>query len=201
MYNNNFNLLDFYHDLTESIIAALEAKDEYTANHSRRVSEMSENLCSYFDISASEIEKIHIAAHVHDIGKIGIPDNILTKKGLLNEEEWKIMRQHPEIGAKILNSSKYFKDISDIVLHHHERWDGNGYPNKISKLSIPFGSRIIAVCDSIDAMLSERPYRKLMTMQECKNEIKNGSEIMYDPFIVNVILKNWNKIVIKNYNY
>lgn len=107
-----------------------------------------------------EIQKIHIAAHLHDIGKIGVPDAILLKEGRLEPEEWEQMKKHSEIGAEILSKSHHLGELKDIVLHHHERYDGGGYPAKIQGKQIPLGSRIIAICDSIDAMSSNRCYRK-----------------------------------------
>lgn len=184
-----------YHDLIESIVAALEARDEYTANHSRRVSDMTEQVCFSLGMSKGECENIHIAAHVHDIGKIGIPDSILLKTVKLNDEEWNYIKMHPQIGADILSKSKLLQPLKGIVLHHHERWDGTGYPLKLKATNIPLGARIIAVSDSIDAMMSNRIYREALSLEQCKKEIKRFSGKMYDPEIVKCVLKDWDKIV------
>jgi HD-GYP domain-containing protein (c-di-GMP phosphodiesterase class II) len=185
-----------YHDVIDSIVTALDAKDPYTCNHSKRVGDMTYNLCTYLGMKGREREVIHIAAHVHDIGKIGIPDNILNKNSKLTAEEWEYMKRHPQIGFDILNKSRHLKDISKIVLHHHERWDGKGYPSGLTKSDIPLGSRIIAICDSIDAMMSKRAYRNTISIEECKAEIQKNINIMYDPMIAECMLHNWNHILI-----
>ncbi|WP_330634584.1 HD-GYP domain-containing protein [Anaerovorax sp. IOR16] len=149
-----------YHDLIFGIVTALEARDEYTASHSIRVSDMTEQICCLLNLSEEEMETIHIAAHLHDIGKIGIEDHILRKSGPLNKGEWLLMKQHPVIGYEILKKVERFELIAAIVRHHHERWDGMGYPDGIKGKAIPLGSRIIAITDSIDAMLNDRQYRK-----------------------------------------
>jgi putative nucleotidyltransferase with HDIG domain len=187
-----------YHDLVESIAAALDAKDSYTAEHSLRVGNMSLKLCKFLKISELDAEIIHIAGHVHDIGKIGVPDFILNKNGKLTEEEWGIIKQHPQIGAKILEKSQSLKEISKIVLHHHERYDGKGYPCGLKGEEIPYGSRIIAVCDSIDAMLSKRAYRESLPVLACKNEIEKNIGFMYDKEIAVCALENWDEIVVGN---
>ena len=184
-----------YHDLIASIVATLEAKDRFTADHSMRVSDMTEQICKKMGLPSWQIETIHIAAHVHDIGKIGIPDSIIAKPGSLTHDEWTRVKEHPRIGADILNKSGELSEIADIVLHHHERWDGKGYPDGIKGDAIPLGSRIIAVCDSIDAMTSERSYRKILSIEACREEIRRNSGLMYDPKIVDVVLREWDKIV------
>lgn len=190
---------EVYHDIIESMAAALDAKDIYTAGHSTRVGNMANKLGIYLGIKDDDLEVLHIAGHLHDIGKIGVPDNILNKNGRLDFEEWELMKKHPEIGYNILSKVKSLEDISYIVLHHHERWDGKGYPNGLCEEKIPLGARIIAVCDSIDAMQSDRPYRKLISDFECRQEIIKNTGIMYDPRIVDCIIENWNEIVVEYY--
>jgi len=193
--NESKNLL-IYHDLILSIVAALDAKDTYTANHSLRVSDMTEQLCEIMGLPEEETTKIHMAAHVHDIGKIGVPDYILSKIDPLEETEWTMIRAHPRIGANILNKSKGLKEIANIVLHHHEYWNGKGYPDGLIGEKIPLGSRIIAVCDSIDAMMSHRAYRSHnLTADQCRCELKNNEGIMYDSEIIQLTLKYWNQII------
>lgn len=185
-----FSQKKIYHDIIESLVAALEAKDLYTRGHSDRVADMSYEVAKGLGISGSELEEIHMAAHLHDIGKIGVPDNVLNKNGKLAPHEWEYMKMHPVIGYKILSKSKRLKAISEIVLYHHERWDGKGYPGGISQADIPIGSRIIAVCDAIDAMTSDRPYRKAMSFETCLNELNINKGIMFDPVVVDYILNN-----------
>ncbi len=187
--------IQYYHDMVDSIITALEAKDIHTANHSRRVSDMAERFCSVLRVTAQENIEIHLAAHVHDIGKIAIPDAILSKSSSLTAEEWEVMKSHPVIGSRILGTSDLLGSIGKIVLHHHERWDGNGYPDGLSGIGIPYGSRIIALCDSVDAMLSERPYRAPLSMSLCRSEIIAGSSLMYDPGLTDIFIRHWNEII------
>jgi len=186
---------DFYHDLIASLAAALDAKDYYTSGHSTRVGDMSYNLGKFLNLDSNKLEILHIAAHLHDIGKIGIPDKILNKKGTLTDEEWCIMKSHCAIGYNILSKSQSLLYIAKIVLHHHEKFNGTGYPSGLKSEDIPYESRIIAVCDSIDAMKSIRPYKKVMNDKECINELIINKSIMYDPKIVDCLLEHWNDIV------
>ena len=180
-----------YHEFVDCITSALDARDPYTGNHSRRVSDMACFLCMKLGLSDSETQEIHIAGHLHDIGKIGIPDRVLLKPGKLNDEEWELMKQRPQIGSDILLKSQQCARISAIILHHHERWDGNGYPYGAKGEEIPLGARIIAVCDSIDAMASARAYRKALPLEACRAEIERNSGLMYQPEIAKAALENW----------
>lgn len=191
---------DIYHDIIESLAAALDLKDTYTSGHSTRVGNMSHDLGKYLGISDDDLQMIHIAAHLHDIGKIGVPDNILNKNGKLNSSEWELMKQHSEMGYNILKKADSLKEISHIVLYHHERWNGSGYPKGLTKTEIPTGSRIIAICDSIDAMRSTRSYRNAISEDECYNEILKNKGLMYDPQITDCIIKNWSNIVTTYYS-
>lgn len=183
-----------YHEMVECITSALDARDPYTGNHSRRVSDMACFLCQKLGISHEETQEIHISGHLHDIGKIGVPDRVLLKPEKLNDEEWELMKKHPEIGADILSKSPHFSRIAAIILHHHERWDGKGYPFGAKGTEIPIGARIIAVCDSIDAMASARAYRKALPLDVVKSEIEKNIGIMYDPKIAQVALDNWEEL-------
>lgn len=183
-----------YHELAECIASALDARDPYTGDHSRRVSDMACFLSQKLGLSDGEAMEIHIAAHLHDIGKIGIRDSVLCKEGRLTDEEWAQMKRHPGIGADILKKCSGFARISAIILHHHERYDGKGYPFGASGEEIPLGARIIAVCDSIDAMLSTRSYRKAMELSQCRAEIERNIGVMYDPVVAELALKHWEEI-------
>lgn len=184
-----------YHEIIECITGALDAKDNYTAGHSQRVSDMAYQICKLVGLSHRDMERIHIAAHLHDIGKIGVPDYILNKPGKLNEEEWEQMKKHPEIGANILSKSHRLMDLYEMVLYHHERYDGGGYPAGLKAEQIPVGARIIAICDSIDAMTSNRHYRNAMSLEYCYNEIERNLGKMYDPIIGRFVLEHWQEIV------
>ena len=185
---------DKLHDVIECLTSAMEAKDPYTSGHSSRVADMTYDIAISMGITGKKLEIIHLAAHLHDIGKIGIPEAILNKEDKLLPAEWELIKKHPEIGYNILSKSKQMKEIAKIVLHHHERWDGKGYPQGLSKGEIPLGSRIIAVADSIDAMTSSRPYRMALSWEECQKEINENSGVQFDPAVVkatNIASKGW----------
>ena len=176
---------ELYHEFVECISSALDARDPYTGDHSRRVSDTATLLAKMLGLSDDEIQEIHIAAHLHDIGKIGIPDSVLLKPGRLDDEEWKMMKRHPQIGADILAKSPRFSRISAIILY-----DGKGYPFGAKEQEIPLGSRIIAVCDSIDAMASARAYRKALPLDTVYEEIEKNIGLMYDPDVAKKLLDN-----------
>ena len=184
-----------YTDIVDCMLIVLGSKDTYTLNHSIRVGKMAYKLGEFLGMSTNELEALNMAGKLHDIGKIGIPDSILNKTEKLDRNEWNIMKKHSQIGYGILSKSKSLKCISYVVLNSHERWDGKGYPNGLSGQEIPFASRVISICDSVDAMKSNRSYRKLISDLECRKELIKNKGIMYDGIIVECIVKNWNKIV------
>lgn len=183
-----------YHEIIECIACALDAKDPYTAGHSQRVSDMARTIAEMMGFSKKDVEKIHVAAHLHDIGKIGVPDAVLNKTDKLSKEEWEAMKKHPSIGAEILSKSEHLSELKSIVLCHHERFDGKGYPLGLKGERIPVGARIIAICDSIDAMTSTRSYRKAHDFNFCYEEIRKNLGTMYDPIIGAYVLEHWEKI-------
>lgn len=188
----NCETLIDYHEIIDCIVSALDAKDPYTAGHSERVSDMAVVVCNLLKMKEEDVQAVHIAAHLHDIGKIGIPDSILLKEEKLTDDEWQKLKKHPEIGAEILSKSHHLSRLKDIVLHHHERFDGKGYPSGLKGNEIPLGARIIAICDSIDAITSNRCYRKAHDFEFCRQEIEKNLGIMYDPDIGRLVLDNWN---------
>ena len=188
-------VLSQFHDLILCIISALEARDIYTSHHSSRVAEMTETICEIIGLDEDEKEIYHIAAHLHDIGKIGIRDDVLLKEGNLNDEEWEIMKSHSEQGYNILMNAKSFEVVANVVRSHHERYDGKGYPDGLKGTDIPLGARIIAIADSIDAMISDRPYRKGMDTEICKEQIRKNIGVMYDPKIATKVLECWDKVL------
>jgi len=192
-----------YHEVIDCLVAALEAKDAYTSGHSTKVADMTCELAKELGIKGSALEDIHLAAHLHDIGKLGIPESILNKKGKLFAHEFAQIKMHPEIGYNILVKSKGLRNIARIVLHHHERWDGKGYPHGLKEDKIPLGSRIIAVADSIDAMTSDRPYRPAMDWEVCKEEILKNKALQFDPAVVEAagkLFPKWDKVYLKEKN-
>ena len=184
---------DLFHDVIECLVAALEAKDVYTSGHASRVADMAYDLAKKIGMRGNRLDTIHIAGHLHDIGKIGIPDQVLNKKGRLLPHEWAQIQQHPEIGYNILRKSKRLDRMAKIVRFHHERWDGKGYPKGLKGESIPMGARIIAICDTVDAMTSLRSYREPFTWEYCKQEVAFNKGKQFDPVLVDAIGDLWGR--------
>jgi HD-GYP domain-containing protein (c-di-GMP phosphodiesterase class II) len=182
-----------FHEFSENLIKVLEKKDIYTAGHSDRVAEISFMLSKTMGLSERHCAFIHVAAHLHDIGKIGIPDGILLKTGKLSNAEFRIIQEHPVIGAEIFENNSKFNTMSKIILHHHERYDGKGYPNGLLKDQIPLGSSIIAVCDAFDAMTTARSYRQNISIDNAIKEIKTHRESQFHPEAVDAVLCLYNQ--------
>jgi len=170
------------------LINALEAKDLYTYGHSSEVSDIANDIMKELQIDPDEQFVISFAAVLHDIGKIGIPDHIIHKTTELSDEEFAIIRQHPVIGEKILEGIPSLDKIRYIVRHHHERYDGTGYPDRLVGESILLGARVITVADSFQAMISDRPYRKGMSQEVAVEELEKNKGTQFDPHIVNAFL-------------
>jgi cyclic di-GMP phosphodiesterase len=176
----------FFFHLVESLAISLDEKDEYTHGHSKRVTNLSLQLAEYAAEEDVDFELLRLCGVLHDIGKIGIPDKILGKNGSLTGEEFALIKKHPEKGAQILRpmeSDDRVARISKIVKHHHERYDGKGYPDGLQGKEIPYLSRIITIADSYDAMTSDRPYRKGMDIGEAIEEIRGNSGSQFDPLL------------------
>ncbi len=186
--------IDDLHEMVDALSAALDAKNSYMCGHSERVAELSLMLAKHMGLSAAEQTRIHIGAHLHDIGKIGIPDAILNKQGKLTADEFAIIRQHPEIGDTIVGKLKVFHSVADIVRHHHERMDGKGYPDGLCGQEISLGARIVAVADAFDAMTSARPYRSALTVSQAIDETRRCQGTQFDPDIVAVLVNMSSKI-------
>ena len=167
---------------------ALDARDRYTESHSIRVAELAGNLGERLELGDREVELIRTAAALHDLGKIGVRDDILNKPGPLTEEEWEIMRKHPDIGADMIAQHSALAEVSPLVRHHHERWDGSGYPAGLKGDVIPFGARILSVADSFDTITGARLYRRsLMTPIEGVEDISRRANQWYDPNVVDAL--------------
>ncbi len=177
------NLQRAYIDTLSALTSAIDAKDSYTRGHSERVTELSIQLAEFMEVEKSEVEKIKLGGLLHDIGKIGIPEGILNKPGRLTEEEFEIIKSHPEMGVKIMGKVEFLEAIVPIILSHHERYDGRGYPQGLKGLDIPLLARIVSVVDTYDAMTTDRPYRKAMTIEEALKEINHCSGSQFDPEI------------------
>jgi len=174
------------HQFAESLGFAIDAKDQTTRRHSDEVAQVSQELALELRLSESQAGIIHVAAHLHDIGKIGVPDAVLGKRGVLTPSEWQAIRRHPQAGADILRPVLSLNNLGvvDMVLHHHERYDGAGYPYGLKGVAIPLGARIIALADSLSAMLQDRPYRRSRSFGWAHDEIIRCSGTQFDPRVV-----------------
>lgn len=167
-------------DFAKILLNTVGAKDNYTEKHSIRVTNLSLYFGNYLGISKEDLETLNLAASFHDIGKIGVPDRILLKEGKLTDEEYEQIKYHPTIGANILGVSDIFKDVAPIVKAHHERYDGNGYPDKLKGEEIPYLARLLALCDSFDAIVAKRPYKEAKTIEYALEQIKNSENTQFD---------------------
>ncbi|MBI2954287.1 MAG: HD-GYP domain-containing protein [Chloroflexi bacterium] len=167
-----------------TLAKALRRKDPYTQAHSHRVEAYSAVIAGELGVGGQELETIRQAAALHDIGKIGVPDEILTKPDRLTEEEMHIIREHPRIALKMLKDLLYSRECVTSVYHHHEWFNGEGYPARRAGEKIPLGSRVIAVADAYDAMTSDRPYRKATSVKQAERELLYCSGSQFDPEVV-----------------
>ena len=186
--DTNEKLGKAYLESIQTLRYTVEAKDPYTRGHSDRVSEYSELIGKYLNLSEDDLHKLKIGGLFHDIGKIGVPDSILLKTSRLTDDEYSEIKNHPSIGAHILSNASLFQDIIPIVKHHHERYDGFGYPGKLAGEDIPYLARIAAVADSFDAMTSKRTYRDSLPIDIVKQEIEKNKGTQFDPKIADVFL-------------
>lgn len=178
------------HQFAESLGHAVDARDSATFNHSWEVAELSRMIAAAVGLTPKQAETVHLAGHLHDIGKIGVPDAILRKQGSLTPEEWSQMKRHPETGAAIIRPVAAFGGrggIADMVLYHHERFDGAGYPHRLRGEEIPMGARIIAVADTVSAMLQNRPYRPGTSFGAVLAEIRRCAGTQFDPAVVEAL--------------
>jgi len=167
----------------------VEARDPYTAGHQRRVSELAAAIALEMGLPEEQVNGIHLAAMIHDVGKIHIPAEILSKPGKLNDIEFMLVKTHPQSGYDILKGVKFPWPIADIILQHHERMDGSGYPQGLKDGEILLESRIMAVADVVEAMSSHRPYRPALGIMAALSEIDRGRRSVYDPEVVDACLR------------
>jgi len=186
-------LEEAFRETIEGLVFALEAKDRFTRGHSERVSQYAKIIAEGMGLPEEEVEKISQAARLHDIGKIGIKMEALLKEGKLTPEEYKMFQTHPEIGKRILEPIGFLQDIVPLIYHHHERYDGTGYPERKKGEEIPLGARILAVADSYDVMTSDRPYRKALSVEEAVEELRRNRGTQFDPHVVDVFIEELKK--------
>ncbi len=174
-----------------TLAKAIEMRDRYTAGHTDRVTEFAMLTAGQLNWSKERLTVLELAGHLHDVGKIGVPDAVLNKPGKLTAEEFEMMKAHPEIGEQIIRGIDFMEALVPYVLYHHERYDGKGYPRGLSGEAIPIEGRLLAVSDTFDAMTSSRPYRKQLDPEQAVEEIKRCSGTQFDPKIVGAFLEVW----------
>lgn len=185
----NKRLMDSYMQTVEALRLLVDAKDLYTRGHSDRVSCYAVGLAKRISTDRQFINRVRVAGLLHDVGKIGIPDAVLSKPEQLNKEEFAEIKRHPEIGADILSCMEMFSNMGDIVLAHHERYDGTGYPGGLKGENIPLEARIITIADAFDAMMSDRRYRKKLSFEEAVQQLEEGKNTQFDGSLVEHFLK------------
>jgi len=183
------SLEDSYFDTIKTLVLAMEAKDPYTRGHAERVRRYALMIAKKLKLSNIEIRELNYAGHLHDIGKIGISDFLLTKAEPLTISEYETIKQHPKIGHNMLRDVKVLYGASGIIKSEHERYNGTGYPNGLKYKEIPIGARVIAVADAFDAMTTDRPYRSALTKKDAINRLKENAGTQFDPKIVKAFLK------------
>lgn len=188
--------IDLYRQQTEllaaivrSLTSAIDAKDSYTCGHSDRVARVAVRLAEEMGCDPKTVQTLYLAGQLHDIGKIGIDDDVLQKAGRLSEDEFEHIKQHVEIGHHILHDLAKLEEVLPVVLHHHESWDGHGYPNKLDTEQIPLAARILAVADAFDAMSSDRPYRKCMPDDNVDRILRAGAGQQWDPQVIDAFFR------------
>ena len=179
---------ELFLETIKTLAAAIDAKDQYTHGHSERVSSFSMAISRHLGLTQEEVFRVHIAAILHDVGKLGIRESILNKPGGLSDEEFEIMRQHPSIGAQIMSPIRMLKDIIPGIRNHHETWNGKGYPDQLNGEEIPMVARIIGVADTFDAMTTTRPYQQAMTLDYVLDKMRSMSGTRFDPVVIDAFI-------------
>ena len=175
--------------IVRALTSAVDAKDPYTCGHSDRVARVAVRLAEELGCDAKMRKTLYLAGLLHDVGKIGIDDHVLRKAERLSDAEYEHIKQHTEIGHRILHDLPKLEEVLQVVLHHHESWDGGGYPHHLGSERIPFGARIVAVADAFDAMSSDRPYRKGMSDEEVDQILRDGAGRQWDPEVIDAFFR------------
>jgi putative nucleotidyltransferase with HDIG domain len=175
-------------DAVRALVSRVGAQDPYTQGHSRKVMAYAVALAEAIGLSSDQVDIVETAALLHDIGKIGIPDEVLLKEGELNDDDWEAIKSHPTLGATIVGNVPNLVPCVSSILHHHERWDGGGYPEGLKGEEIPIEARIIAIAESFDYMISALLYRPAFSLKETIKELRKGAGSQFDPELVNVFI-------------
>ena len=182
----------------EALAMALDYRDQSTSGHSRRVANLTVNVARAYGVEGNALQSVEQGALLHDIGKLNIPDSILWKPSQLDDNEWVTMRRHPEYGYEMLRSLEFLDDAAELVLSHHEKFDGTGYPRGLRGDSIPLGARIFSVVDAVDAMIYKRPYNAPVTFKEAAEEVRRCAGTQFDPELIPLTIEVLEGCVPKN---
>lgn len=192
LWRYQVHLTEALNNIVETSVRYLEAKDPYTAYHSDRVAAIARDIALQMGLPPDQVHLVETGARLHDIGKLKVPENILKKEGGLSKEEWNDIAKHPEYGFQLLKPLEpLLGEVFPVILHHHERWDGQGYPKRLSGYEIPLLARIVAVADAYEAMTSDRPYRRAKNPEEALREIQDLAGIQFDPRVVEAFTSAW----------
>jgi putative nucleotidyltransferase with HDIG domain len=165
----------------EVLAETVEAKDAYMSGHGRRVAHYARRLAERAGLVGRDRERVRVGAFLHDLGKVGVPSELLLREGALAPHERLVLEQHPVIGARLVQPLGLDRDLTDAILHHHERWDGSGYPDRLAGCGIPYAARVVAIADAFDAMTSDRPYRSALPRHVALEELERNAGIQFDP--------------------
>lgn len=173
--------------MLSALANAIEARNAYSSGHTRRIAELAQTAARHLGVDEDELVDLELASILHDVGEIGVPDSILTKLGPLTPEEEEHMMRHPEIGVRLLRNIPELEHLVPLVLHHHERFDGSGYPHGLAEHAIPLGARLIAAADALDAMTTDRPYRSRLAPSTAMAELVDRAGSQFDPVVVEAL--------------
>lgn len=194
-FQSYINMRQTFLDTIKSLSLAIDAKDPYTRGHSSRVSDYAVALARELKWPEDKVEFLQYIALIHDVGKVIVPEDILKKEDLLSQDEYNVMKTHSSRGAEVIKDVAFFSEGTDMIKHHHERWDGNGYPDQIRGEEIPEGARILSVVDAFDAMTSKRPYRKVLRPSDALRELESRAGTQFDPKIVDAFIRIFPQLV------
>jgi putative nucleotidyltransferase with HDIG domain len=189
LYERYVRLKSAYAETVRSLVAVIEAKDEYTRGHSERVAEYAVGIANQLRVPPTQVERLELAALLHDLGKVGISRRILSKPGRLDDEEFRLIQEHPAIGARIVASVPFLRDLVPPIAAHHERLDGSGYGERLTAELIPFEARILSVADAFDAMTSSRSYRPRLSRSDTLSELERGRGTQFDEECLDALLQ------------
>lgn len=199
-WNSQDTKLKAFREIAVAIAAAVDSRDPHLVGHGSRVSEFAQAIARVHGLEAGFIERLGLAGLLHDVGRLGVPEDILAKPGPLSPGEFRIIRAHPDLSVRFLKGVEYLSDVLPTIRHHHERYDGQGYPGGLEAEEIPLGARLLCVADAFDAMTSPRPYRSPLSDDEALDELKREQGRQFDPILVEAFFRAYDEKLILSQN-